>query len=735
MRLKRLGRLQEALIIEDLLSVMMGIEGTYITIHPDYLPDDPRMQLKGARFVVSGQLDPSLRDFVARILPLSTYFTAISSFIELRGPLEYGLVNHALCAAMRDMLKDYHVLLSQLEHAFNTSRSFTLQKLWFYVHPTLHTLSLMYALISELAEADDPPVSSSDSDSDNDLDDALGIASGVKAVLSQLEDDGGIIKGGEVVAIIWQRMANMSGDPSARSLYGALLRRASRPYAEMLDAWITSGQLDDPHGELMVKESKFINRGSLDQDYTDEYWERRYTLRDGSTLAVSVKRQQAGVPRPRKVGAGRLPGGACVPSPLEPWKHKILLAGKYLNVIRECGIEVVPFRASGPTADDHLAIDEERFYKSIESAYTHANQTLLKLLLEDQQLILRLRTMRHFFFLCQSSFLTQFLDLAAGELRKSARSASIVKLQSLLDLALKDDSNPDLFKEDIKVSMASSGLYDWLLKVVSVSGAIGGGEGEGWDAHGMDMPADEGKEREREREKEKEKKPLLASDALTLDYAVKFPLSLVLSRKTILRYQLLFRFLLHLKHVELALGAMWTEHTQPVWRARGAPDDLERWRRRVFVLRARMLAFVQQILAFATSEVLEPHWRALERKLEKVTTVDQLLRDHVDFLDTCLKECMLTSSKLLRAYSRLVVTCSTFAVYTASFTKSATQALTEPEVTPMEKRWEFLSKFETNFNHWLKVFIDCVSFYSSTDNIQLLALVVRLNSVQTTAGS
>lgn len=61
-----------------------------------------------------------------------------------------------------------------------------------------------------------------------------------------------------------------------------------------------------------------------------------------------------------------------------------------------------------------------------------------------------------------------------------------------------------------------------------------------------------------------------------------------------------------------------------------------------------MLSFVQQILAFTTFEVLEPNWRALEAKLTKVATVDQLLRDHVDFLDTCLKECMLTSSKLLR---------------------------------------------------------------------------------------
>lgn len=80
--------------------------------------------------------------------------------------------------------------------------------------------------------------------------------------------------------------------------------------------------------------------------------------------------------------------------------------------------------------------------------------------------------------------------------------------------------------------------------------------------------------------------------------------------------------------------------------------DFERWRRRVFLLRARMLAFVQQILAFATFEVLEPNWRALEKRLERVVTVDQVLRDHVDFLDTCLKECMLTSAKLLRVSTR-----------------------------------------------------------------------------------
>lgn len=75
-----------------------------MTFHPDYSPeeDDP---LQGVHFTVASSLDSSLRDLVERILPLGTYYTAISSFIEHRSDLDYGLVNHALCAAIRDMLK------------------------------------------------------------------------------------------------------------------------------------------------------------------------------------------------------------------------------------------------------------------------------------------------------------------------------------------------------------------------------------------------------------------------------------------------------------------------------------------------------------------------------------------------------------------------------------------------------------------------------------------------------
>jgi gamma-tubulin complex component 2 len=204
--------------------------------------------------------------------------------------------------------QDYQTLLSQLEHSFTSSPQFSLQKLWFYVHPTIHTLSLIYQLTLELGTADDPSASlyaSSSSSSSQDTSDAeaearneaLGLGGAkLKAVLSEIDKNGldvagtsGIaVKGGEVLTIIYERMQNMSGDPTAATLYGTLLRAAGGPYVAMLRVWVMTGRLVDPYEELLVKESKFINRGILEMDYTDEYWERRYTVGDSFVLTYDL---------------------------------------------------------------------------------------------------------------------------------------------------------------------------------------------------------------------------------------------------------------------------------------------------------------------------------------------------------------------------------------------------------------------------------------------------------------
>lgn len=108
---------------------------------------------------------------------------------------------------------------------------------------------------------------------------------------------------------------------------------------------------------------------------------------------------------------------------------------------------------------------------------------------------------------------------------------------------------------------------------------------------------------------------ILGIEAFSLDYRVPFPLSLVISRRSITKYQLLFRHLLQVKYVERLLCAAWTEHSQGLaWRR----EDRQGWNHRAFALRSRMLWFVQQFAFYVGIEVIEPSWQSFTRGLAKV---------------------------------------------------------------------------------------------------------------------
>ena len=426
-----------------------------------------------------------------------------------------------------------------------------------------------------------------------------------------------ICKGGSVLGLITRRLASLSGDPAARALLTSLLRDASRPYMTMLNEWLHHGAIKDPHGEFLIREQKSIKREGLEQDYTDEYWEKRYTIRDPD-----------------------------VPPQLESVKDKVLLAGKYLNVVRECGgVDI-----SKEVSDVPTSFDDPRFLDNVNGAYAFANSSLLKLLLTTHALPARLRSLKHYFFLDRSDFFSYFLELSNAELRKPFRAVNTGKLQSLLEIVLRQPgsvASEDPFKEDVKVQMNELGLTSWLMSVVNVTGLDQDAANTSKTNLVTPPPATN------------EDKDLKGFDALVLDYAVPFPLSLVVSRVTLTRYQLLFRYLLSLRHLETLLLNSWNEHSKTVaWRHRSSNAKVEAWKRKAWTLHARMLVFVQQLLYFCTAEVIEPNWQTLMSKgnaqqegsesAQPKRTVDELMQDHVDFLATCLKECMLTNSKLLR---------------------------------------------------------------------------------------
>ena len=608
--------MQEAAIVEDLLFVFMGYEGQYIRYAKGYNPTEERDRLSGPTFRILPGLDPSLQDLTQSMLKMATYYSALEAFVDVQSRDEFGAVNHALCASIRKFLHDYLIMIAQLETQFLTSDTFTVHVLNIHTISTSQMMLQLYSLAHDLLKRNALLDDESDEEEDS--------ADDYENILETLRDGGELVpgnmtgkkicKGGVVLGLITKRLETMSGDPAARALLTSLLRDASKPYMVMLNEWLHHGGIHDPHAEFLVKEQKSIRRERLEQDYTDEYWERRYTLRDHD-----------------------------IPPQLEGVKDKVLLAGKYLNVVRECGgVDV-----SKVVKDVPSSFDDSRFLENVNNAYAHANESLMRLLLTTHALPARLRSLKHYFFLDPSDYFSYFLELGFSELKKPVQSVNTGKLQSLLDLVLRQPGtivSMDPFKEDVKVEMNEIPLTKSLQRVVNITGIEQG--------ESLQPLANQPMEND---------KNAIGFTSLQLDYSVPFPVSLVVSRKTVWRYQALFRYLLSLRYLESQLSTTWQTQTRGIsWGHKGANRRLEIWKRRVWTLRARMLVFVQQLLYFCTAEVIEPNWAKFMSRLKEkegaagtsssgfMRTVDELMQDHVDFLDTCLKECMLTNSKLLR---------------------------------------------------------------------------------------
>jgi gamma-tubulin complex component 2 len=121
------------------------------------------------------------------------------------------------------------------------------------------------------------------------------------------------------------------------------------------------------------------------------------------------------------------------------------------------------------------------------------------------------------------------------------------KLESYLEMAIRTSSvNADPFKDDVTCSLNTWGLIEQLFAIRNIKGALGN------NAYGVQAPNGEKKG-----EKDFSMKTLKVFEAFVIEYNVKWPLTLILSHKSIIKYQLIFRHLLSCKYVERNLEKAW----------------------------------------------------------------------------------------------------------------------------------------------------------------------------------
>lgn len=104
--------------------------------------------------------------------------------------------------------------------------------------------------------------------------------------------------GAELINYVYESLLHNSGDSRVHGLLQRLLKHASRPYMHALYTWLSSGHVDDKHGEFMIvhnpqkamdEEARATSLGTNDRRTT---WTNMYTIREPVPSFLSTLRLQ-----------------------------------------------------------------------------------------------------------------------------------------------------------------------------------------------------------------------------------------------------------------------------------------------------------------------------------------------------------------------------------------------------------------------------------------------------------
>jgi len=623
------ARMQEAMLAEDLLHSFAGLQGNWITFRME--KDGAGRPVPSYRFLGEADLDPSVREMVLKMMPLSKYVAVVRRFAETRSGYSWGLVSQALAGSMRSMLLDWELMLAQVESQLrsgSTATTFTLQALWYYIQSPMAAFQLVAKIASDVSSRD--------------------------------------WRGAAILSHLHARADEVVGDPLASKFLSRILAAATAPYFAMLEKWICHAIIDDPYGEFVITQNESLDEGptTASADSTrvlsssapptsSTYWTDKFGVR---------KRDGTGAPD--------------VPSFLEGCLKEILNTGKYLDLIRTCGGALERPLGKGV----RLEYDEDgKYLLRIREAYQAASAASVRVL-HDHKVLHGLEALRKYFLTAQGDLFLAFMD--AGDMDLKSTNIPMQQLQDVLQLSVQASSaSQDPIAASLQIVYGSKSLHQLVLDLTRNARAAGAHGDAGMSAasqlkpiHSMSVSSTE-----------KSKAP--ARNLAMLYYKVPWPLVVVSPDTAMAQYQAFFKHLFDLKWVERELNKTCKLYqvtrnlanferrasrrqslAERVERdpgadgragrgggiaqdvggsggggggARGEPPRLSNPAMSNLMLAYNtcqsMMHFFREYLLYSSFELLDPLWKSLGDNLKKSANVDEMAAHHLAFLEKAMK--------------------------------------------------------------------------------------------------
>jgi hypothetical protein len=604
------------------------------------------------RVVYGVPLPTATHALVQSILDIAGALCIVRDFAETCSFYNQGMVRQALGAALKRLLRRYDALFldhwgwtgstspsAEVPEQLKQEPPLTIQRLWIQLQPIQGAvLAISSMCLAERVRKQ-----------------------GGGALLCALYD---LIDPAQVRWGVHNAVEASLDDPKA--LKEELFWAAFQPFWAMLEQWLDHGVLSDPFDEFCVQRDTTQIGERLADDFNAAFWESGYTLR-ASHLPNML--QQVGTP--------------------------ILLAGKYqfasqsLEVMQQAvpgerlpvaiSMQVAPEAgscrdASGTTGPQSLQCMTLR----ITNALATASKSLVRALILDGNLMATLTQFKNCFLLGRVDFLDDVLSGVPGEILAGqgavaevlASTPSAESVRTAFDRALGagfrlQNTEPKSLVGHFSISFLPYSLSSQLLRVLAVSSAAAP-----WSsAEAAELASLAHPTRTRDAQ-------LCIIDAVSLDYHANWPYSVILNRRVITKFQLLFR---QLSSLHLCLRRLGSIRLQ-LQRARTVCHKFTGETRHAAILSPLYCSLLQQtihaLLYAMTWTTIETQWMRWQQTLDELgnsfrhaaknsheqsprenrtSSVDELIRALNEFLDASLYGCFLMKARSFRCVRQIVL--------------------------------------------------------------------------------
>ncbi|CCE64328.1 hypothetical protein TPHA_0H01200 [Tetrapisispora phaffii CBS 4417] len=600
------SRIQESLVVHDLLNIILGLEGAYIRYNNAYSPYSDNTI---PEFKIAKMMDSSLKSICHRIIKLGQLYIILTKLSEKWSDLKYGKTLQRLSFEIRHFLHETYLkfVVDTLENEYKNNPTFTIRDFeqLTNAHDISKKMRLLYDICSKIQKEMEERQAMDHMQEDfnnfmNDLKEQSQFKNGMILVTDTSLQS--IAKGGIILKILKNLIQENLGDRVSIEFLKTILNSVAIDYYKMLNSWLIQGELEDPYEEFMIMDTmKNEDTISSTLKFGDRVWDTQYIIRkDGLLDEFSLSD-----------GSDRL--------------FKVLMTGKLLNVVKmSYNIVQLPIDETEPietpTFVDLMESTNLDIY--IDKWYKRANKMCLDMYLENYDLIHFIRLLqKHYFGYQNGNHLHKFLSKNMFDLTRyySSKNHEHLELRFQGNLEaekLSRQDEDDIVLKLLNLQLDTQSFEKVVSQYINESNFVNSSE----SAFGNNnMKKDSIFEASNfqtlremlvedvESDKLTEKSIKSTIHYIQHEVIIPFPLNVIVTRTSMVQFQIISRYTYLLQYYSKLLDDTWYEiNKNLIWRYNGFSMEIKRnIIQKCRITHNKMNKFVKVILEYYSQNVIE----------------------------------------------------------------------------------------------------------------------------------